>query len=126
MISNIYVDMEALKIGLSFLAGFFGALIGGAINIWIHFNGIKNMRAENKKERKNIISLAVLDHVLVKNVSPSDIHDVVNDVNFSKTVNSIDDLNELKKNISNTSIKKGETLDDDTIKLDEQEAILHE
>ena len=118
---------QSLQIGLSFIAGFVGALIGGLINLWIHYSSLKNIKIENQKNRKSqaiandkIINAQLTTEVIKimkdKNISREEI---VNIINAAKPVvdliiNNLN-LNQVKEAVNNNNKK----LDDDIIKGNE-------
>ncbi|MCL6429019.1 hypothetical protein LT335_00580 [Spiroplasma sp. JKS002669] len=118
---------QSLQIGLSFIAGFVGALIGGLINLWIHYSSLKNIKIENQKNRKaqaiandKIINAQLTTEVIKimkdKNISREEI---VNIINAAKPVvdliiNNLN-LNQVKEAVNNNNKK----LDDDIIKGNE-------
>ena len=118
---------QSLQIGLSFIAGFVGALIGGLINLWIHYSSLKNIKIENQKNRKaqsiandKIINAQLTTEVIKimkdKNISREEIVNIINSAKpvVDLIINNLN-LNQVKEAVNNNNKK----LDDDIIKGNE-------
>lgn len=118
---------QSLQIGLSFIAGFVGALIGGLINLWIHYSSLKNIKIENQKNRK---AQAIANDKIINAQLTTEVIKIMKDKNISReeTVNIINaakpvvdliinnlNLNQVKEAVNNNNKK----LDDDIIKGNE-------
>ncbi len=108
---------QSLQIGLSFLAGIVGAIIGGLINLVIHYSSLKNIKIENQKNRNVQLRTEVIKLLKDKNISREEAVDIVNAAKpiadlLSKDLN----LNQVKDAVNNNNKK----LDDDIIKGNEE------
>lgn len=104
---------QSLQIGLSFLAGFVGALIGALINLWIHYSSLKNIKFENQKNRSVQSTIEVVRLLKDKNISPAELVKIVNEAKpIAELLIKDLNLNQVKDAVSNNNKK----LDDDIIR----------